>query len=85
MKQVFVLTSVYAHRLIGVYSHYGLAMNALFTNALGYTITGVEPQPIGTAYRFKDADDEEYEFFIENVVVDDSLWLGAFPKEDDEE
>ena len=84
-KQVFVLTEEHSHRLIGVYSHYGRAVNAMFTNALGYTITGIEPQPVGTAYQFKTANGDRSEFFIENAFVDDTLWLGAIHKEDDEE
>lgn len=85
MKQVFVLTEERSHRLIGVYSYYGRAVNAMFTNALGYTITGIEPQPVGTAYQFKNTNGDRSEFFIENTFVDDTLWLGAIHEEDDEE
>lgn len=83
-KQVFVLTEERSHRLIGVYSHYSLAVNALFTNVLGCTIVGIEPQPVGTAYWFKNTDGISFEFFIENTDMDDTLWLGAIHKEDDE-
>lgn len=75
-KQVFVLTEEYSHRLIGVYSHYGLAMNALFNNALGYSVVDVVPHPVGTVYDFKDVNGNDVSFFVENVVLDDSLWLG---------
>ena len=75
-KQVFVLTEENSHRLIGVYSHYGIAMNALFNNALGCSVAEVVPQPVGTAYNFKDANGDSISFFIENVIMDDDFWLG---------
>lgn len=74
-KEVFVLTEKNPYRLIGVYSTYGLAMNALFNNALGFQVIEVVPLPNGTTYHFK-ADDNDISFFIENVVMDDSFWLG---------
>lgn len=74
-KEVFVLTEKNPYRLIGVYSTYGLAMNALFNNALGCQVIEVVPLPNGTTYHFK-ADDNDISFFIENVVMDDSFWLG---------
>lgn len=74
-KQVFVLTEENSHRLIGVYSHYGLAMNALFNNALGCSVAEVVPLPNGTTYHFK-ADDNDISFFIENITMDDDFWLG---------
>ena len=76
MKQVFVLMEKY-NRLIGVYSTYGLAMNALFNNAVGLQVTEVVPLPVGTAYNFKDTDNNNISFFIENVTMDDSFWLGS--------
>lgn len=75
-KQVFVLTEKYHHRLIGVYSTYGLAMNALFNNALGCRVIEVVPLPVGTTYNFKDTDNNDISFFIENIIMDDSFWLG---------
>ena len=86
-KQVFVLTEEYSHRLIGVYSHYGLAVNALFNNALGYTAVEVVPQLIGTAYNFKDINGNNVSFFIEDVDLDDDLYLGPAEiyKEEEEE
>lgn len=74
-KEVFVLTEKNPYRLIGVYSTYSLAMNALFNNALGLQVIEVVPLPNGTTYHFK-ADDNDISFFIENVVMDDDFWLG---------
>lgn len=77
-KEVFVLTEEERyHRLIGVYSHYGLAMNALFNNVLGLSVAEVVPQPNGTTYKFKDeTTGDNISFFITNADIDDDFWLG---------
>ena len=77
MKQIYVLTEDYSRRLIGVYSTPTLAINALFRNTIGYTIVGIEPQAVGTAYYLRDCNENTMRFYIENTTLDDPLWLGT--------
>lgn len=77
MKQIYVLTEDYSHQLIGVYSTSTLAINALCRNAIGYTMVGIEPQAVGTAYYFRDDNENTMRFYIESAILDDPLWLGT--------